>query len=168
MSRLAWAGFSVAIVGILAVITVAMSTRQAPGSTSSHGSDTSAESWASHLAAVDRALEARDFGLAERRWRDAFGVAFRSQQWEPMIAAGEAARRIGQASGDRRTFDAEARQCYLAALFRARAQRSLDGVLLAADAFEALGDVAVVKGAHRIAEGLTRARPVAAPTWGVK
>ena len=159
MNRIQWAGFGVVIVAILAVITVVVSTRQAPGSMSSRGRDTSAESWAAHLASVDRALEDRDLGMANRRWRDAYGIALRSQQWEPMITAGEAARRIGQVSGDRRSFDAETRQCYLTALFRARAQRSLEGVLLAADAFEELGDVAVAKGAHRMAEGLVPQEP---------
>jgi hypothetical protein len=117
------------------------------------------EDWASYLASVDRALAANDLGLASRRWRDAYGAALRSQRWEAMVAAGDAALRIGRAAGTMSGFDAEARQCYLTALFRARAQQSLDGVLLAAEAFGQLGDLEVARGALRMADGLVLSAP---------
>jgi hypothetical protein len=157
MSRLRWASCSMAIVAILAAVTVAVSTRHAPGSTTFAVRGTETAAWAAHVAAVDRALDAHDVGLASRRWRDAYGLALRSRQWEPMLAAGEAALRVGHAAGPMSGFEAEARQCFLTALFRARAQQSLDGVLLAAEAFEGLGDVAVARGALRMADALTLA-----------
>jgi hypothetical protein len=157
MTRLRWAACSLAIVTILCLVTVALSTRHAPGSTSPRSAGAPADAWAAYVTSVDQALEARDLGLANRRWRDAYGAALRSQQWEAMLAAGAAAVRIGRAAGTMSGYDAEARQCFLTALFRARAQRSLDGVLLAAEAFGQLGDVAVASGALRMADGLALA-----------
>ena len=157
MDRLRWVGYSVAIFAILAVITVTASTRRAPGSTTSRVPAGDAEAWIPYLASVDQALDAGDLALASRQWRDAYGVALRSQRWDAMLAAGEAALRVGHASGTTGGFDAEARQCFLIALFRARAKRSVDGVLAAADAFRQLGDTAVVEGALRIAASFRRA-----------
>jgi len=151
MKRLRWVGYSMAIFAILAVITVTVSTRRAPGSTTSHVAAGDAEAWVPYVASVDRALDARDIGRASRQWRDAYGVALRSQRCEAMLAAGEAALRIRRASSAMGGFDAEARQCFLIALFRARAERSVDGVMRAAEAFRQLGDTAVVEGALRMA-----------------
>jgi hypothetical protein len=53
-----------------------------------------------------------------------------------------------------RTFATKARQAYLTALFRARDEGSMDGVLRAAWAFADLGDREVVDGALRIADRL--------------
>ena len=161
MKRLRWVGYSMAIFSILAVITaitVTVSTRRAPGSTTSRVPAGDAEAWVPYVASVDHALDARDIGLASRRWRDAYGVALRSQRWEAMLAAGEAALRIRRASSTMGGFDAEARQCFLIALFRARAERSADGVLRAAEAFRQLGDTAVVEGALRIADSFPPAK----------
>jgi hypothetical protein len=61
---------------------------------------------------------------------------------------------VGQATGAERFYDARARQAYLVALFRARHERSVEGVLRVADAFGALGDVEVVKRCQRVAHRL--------------
>ena len=154
MKRLRWVGYGITIFAILTVIIVAVPTRRAPGSTTSRAPAGDAEAWVPYVASVDRALDARDIGQASRQWRDAYGVALRSQRWEAMLAAGEAALRIRRASSTMGGFDAEARQCFLTALFRARAERSVEGVLRAAEAFRQLGDTAVVEGALRIADSL--------------
>jgi hypothetical protein len=62
-------------------------------------------------------------------------------------------------------FDAAARQCYLGALFRAREQRSVEGVLRVAEALAQLGDLEVASGALHIADrlGQPRVDPSAAP-----
>lgn len=74
-------------------------------------------------------------------------------------------------SGFRKTSEPKARQLYRDALFRARAQRSLDGVLRAARAFMALGDLevarqcasiaAAIAAANGDAESLAKARAIA-------
>jgi hypothetical protein len=56
---------------------------------------------------------------------------------------------------------ASARANYLFALFLARDQRSLDGVLQAADAFSRLGDASVVRHALVVARDLAGRDPVA-------
>ena len=73
-----------------------------------------------------------------------------------MVAVGEAYRRIGARAGFRAIADAKARETYLAALFRARSQGSVEGVLRAAQGFADLGDHAVVE------QCLSVARSVAA------
>jgi hypothetical protein len=66
--------------------------------------------------------------------------------WESVQRIGDAARARGDAAG--------ARRAYLTALFRARGERSLVGVLSAAEGFKALGDREVVEHALRIAASL--------------
>lgn len=110
--------------------------------------------WTDHLQQVDDALAKRDVGAAERAWHDAFGAALRSRRWEGLVEIGDAARRIGEIAGSRKAYDATARRIYLTALFRARQERSLDGVLRVAEAFAALGDQQVVTQSIRIAERL--------------
>lgn len=153
MGRWRWVGGSVVILVILVLVFVVTS-RRTSGSPTLRAEGDGADDWATYLAAVDRALEARDLALAHRRWRDGYGAALRSQRWEGMLAAGEAALRIGRAAGTMAGVEADAQQCFLAALFRARAQRSLDGILLTADAFGQLGDIAVAQGALRMADQL--------------
>lgn len=71
-----------------------------------------------------------------------------------MLEVGDAYLRIGKVVGSPKVAEAKARRAYLSALFRARAQRSLDGVLRVAGAFDGLGDQEVVAQCVRIAEGL--------------
>ena len=157
MSRIRWTeGSLVIVVAILAVITAAVGTRRAPGVPSPRGAGAGAQEWESHLASVHRAVEANDIGLASRLWRNTYAAALESRRWEPMLAAGQAALRIGRAGGTMGGFDAKARQCYLTALFRARDQHSIDGVLLVAEAFAQLGDTEVARGAVRMADSLAQ------------
>jgi len=71
-----------------------------------------------------------------------------------MIAVGQAALKLGRATGDASIAESRARRVYLTALLRARRQGSLDGVLAAGDAFGRLGDREVVKQALTVATEL--------------
>lgn len=108
--------------------------------------------WALHVRAVDQALGKRDVAAAERAWREAYAAALGSGTWEGMIEVGDASMRIGRVQGVGTVHPSRARQNYLEALFRARAHRSVDGILRSAEAFAALGDRSVVAECLRIAE----------------
>jgi hypothetical protein len=110
-----------------------------------------APAWAASLRQVDEAL-ARQSGLSARQaWQDAHWAALGSGRWDAMLAVGDAALRVGELTGQRVAAGATARQAYLTALFRARQQSALDGVLRAAEAFAALGDREVEAQCLRVA-----------------
>jgi hypothetical protein len=164
VNRMRWTDCSLAIVvAILAVITVVVGTRGALDGPSPRAAGAEVEAWESALASVDRALEARDVARASRIWPNAHGAAFESGRWQPMLATGQAALRIGRAGWPMDGFDAKARQCYLTALFRARDQHSIDGVLLVAEAFAQLGDIETARGAVRTADRMAQFTPEAPP-----
>ena len=110
--------------------------------------------WTGHLQRVDEALAKNDVGAAEHAWHAAYVKALGSRRWEGMIDAADAQLRIGTVAGTRKASEAKARGIYLAALFRARQQGSLDGVLRVTGAFATLGDREVVDQCLRIAEHL--------------
>lgn len=101
--------------------------------------------WTHHIRQVDEALARKHVSAAERAWHAAYLAALKSRRWEAMMEVGNTYLRIGEVTRGRKTAQATARRLYLAALFRARHQRSLDGVLRATEAFAALGD-------HEVAE----------------
>ena len=70
--------------------------------------------------------------------------------------------RIGELAAARGVGRAEARGLYLRALFQARAQSSLDGVLRVTEAFAGLGDADVVEQGLRVARQLAAAQGPAA------
>jgi len=70
----------------------------------------------------------------------------RPSSWQAVVRIGDDARARGDV--------AAARRAYLTALFRARGERSLLGVLTAAEGFKALGDRDVVEHALRMAAAL--------------
>jgi hypothetical protein len=108
--------------------------------------------WASHLRRVDEALQRNHVGVAARAWHDAYVAALGSRRWEGMVAVGDAALRVGEVGGSRLAAGAQARQAYLGALFRAREDWALDGLLHVATAFAALGDTAMAIHCLRLAE----------------
>ena len=110
--------------------------------------------WEQQVARVDAALATHDLRTAREAVRDAHAAAVTSYRWEPLLHVGDAQRRVEQASGFPTLGNASARASYLFALFRARDQRSLDGVLQAADAFSRLGDASVVRQALVVARDL--------------
>jgi len=114
--------------------------------------------WRGHLDSVDDALSRSDPRGAEAQWAKAYAAALRSRRWEGMVAVGDTYRRLGALGGFQGTAAAKAREVYLAALFRARSEESVDGVLEAARGFAALGDKTVVE------QCLSVARSIAAQT----
>jgi len=114
--------------------------------------------WRTHLTKVDEAVGKSDVPVAVLRWRDAYAAALRSRHWEGLVAVGDVYRRLGDLGGFKEAAEVKARTIYLAALFRARQEASLDGVLRAAEAFAELGDAPVVE------QCLKLARPLAAET----
>ena len=76
----------------------------------------------------------------------------RAASWHPLLRTGDLARERGDAPA--------ARRAYLAGLFRARGDRSVEGVLRAAEGFAALGDQDVVDQALRMAAAIDAERAV--------
>lgn len=100
--------------------------------------------WKQHLEKVEEAMSRDQLGAAANHWRQAYASALRSRHWEGLVAVADAYRRLGRAGGFAKASEAKARQAYLAALFRARQEGSVDGVLRVAEAFADLGDREVV------------------------
>jgi hypothetical protein len=115
--------------------------------------------WRLALDTMDRALAAGDISGAEMAWRNAFGFAIRSRQWEALLAAGDGSLRIADHVLVKLPYRARAADAWQAALFRARAQRSLDGVLRVAEGFARLGDAEVLTQVLHIADDLAAADP---------
>jgi hypothetical protein len=112
--------------------------------------------WTAPIRHLDDALGRQSPLAARQAWHDAHWAALGSGRWDAMLAVGDVALRVGELTGQRAAAEATARQAYLTALFRARQQSALDGVLRAADAFAALGD-------HEVeAQCLRAARVIAA------
>jgi hypothetical protein len=124
--------------------------------------------FATALADVDAALERRDVSAAEQAWRSAHGVAIRARDWRGLVDVGDAALRIARVAGYREPYVERARKAYLDGFVRAKADRSVDGVLRVRDAFAALGDHEVARQCALVAEALTPAplRFVGADTAG--
>jgi hypothetical protein len=96
--------------------------------------------WTSHLRAVGEALAHHDARAALRALEDADACALASGQWDAMVDVGDAHQRVAGTARARKTLIARAHQNYLAALYCARQQRSVEGVLRTAAGFAALGD----------------------------
>lgn len=107
--------------------------------------------WRTQLERLDTALEAGKRADAVRAWNDAWGAALATRDWEPMLAVGDAALRLGEATGSMTVGRSDARRAYMAALTRARAVGARDGMLRCAEAFAALGDAPVAESARRMA-----------------
>lgn len=110
--------------------------------------------WTSHLGAMDTAITASNASAAVLAWRHAYATALDQPGWRALVEVAGAALRIGAIPGFRKAAESRARESYWTALFRARRQGSLDGVLDAAEAFGALGDRVMVEQCIRIAERL--------------
>lgn len=110
--------------------------------------------WKTQLDRVDEAVGRNDVAQAVLLWREAYAAALRSRHWAGLVSVGDAYRRLGELGGFRKASEAKARETYLAALFRARQDGSLDGVLRVAEAFADLGDGDVVERCLRVARTL--------------
>jgi len=110
--------------------------------------------WVAPLEEMDSALGRADLSSALTAGHRAHLAALGSRNWEGFLEVGDAALRLGDATGTRRAMEREARRAYLAALTYARAQRSLEGVLRATESFARLGDRDMVMQGIRVARVL--------------
>lgn len=110
--------------------------------------------WATHLDAMDVGIAANNASAAVLAWRNAYAAALDQPGWRGLVEVAGAALRIGTIPGFRKAAESRARESYWTALFRARRQGSLNGVLDTAEAFGALGDRVMVEQCIRIAERL--------------
>ena len=110
--------------------------------------------WTPHLEAMDAAISTSNASAAVLAWRHAYAAALDQPGWRGLVEVASAALRIGAIPGFRKAAESRARESYWTALFRARRQGSLNGVLDAAEAFGTLGDRVMVEQCIRIAERL--------------
>jgi hypothetical protein len=89
-----------------------------------------------------------------RAWRQAYSSALGHPGWLGLLTVASASLRLAVFPGLARDAAARARETYWIAFFRARQQRSLNGVLHAAEASGMLGDRSTVEQCMRVAEGL--------------
>jgi hypothetical protein len=115
---------------------------------------TTATPWTAHLEAMDTAILASNASAAVLAWRHAYAAALDQPGWRGLVEVAGAALRIGTIPGFKKAAESRARESYWTALFRARRQGSLNGVLDTAEAFGALGDRLMVEQCIRIAERL--------------
>ncbi len=104
------------------------------------------------LAAMDEALGRNDLVAAAQAWKQARELALRSRGWRGPAHVADAELRLAVATDRIRESKPTARELFLIALFRARAEGSVDGALYAADGFARLGDRDAALLAVRIAE----------------
>lgn len=110
--------------------------------------------WTEYIRAMDQALAQMNATAAVRAWRNAYAAALEMPGWRGLVEVATASLRIGTIPGFGKASEARARETYWTALFRARQQGSLNGVLDAAEAFGALGDRTMVEQCIRVAESL--------------
>jgi hypothetical protein len=129
---------AVVVVGVLVTLVVAFASGREKAGQGRMAGVTPPD--ANRLARIHAELAGGRIDLAAFEWRDAYAVALASRQWASLVAVGDAAVAIGDASGTRIGWTTKAQDCYRGALFRARSQASLEGVLSATQAFARLGD----------------------------
>jgi hypothetical protein len=108
--------------------------------------------WLAALTAMDEALARHDRVAAVQAWRRARELALRSRGWRGPAEAAEAELRLAVAMDRMQDARPHARELLLVALFRARAEGAVDGVLHAAEGFARLGDRDAALLALRIAD----------------
>lgn len=117
--------------------------------------------WGPAAQQVDNALARKEYSAALRAANDAYSLALGSTRWDGMVAAGDLYRRIGDATGLKRSFESKAREAYQKAFFRARQQSSVEGVLRATEGYAALGDTQMVGLGLRVAQRMAVGDPEA-------
>lgn len=110
--------------------------------------------WRDRLRALHASVAAGDGVAAIRAWHDAWQASVQSCRWDAEIAVGDAALLLGKVVTSYWVAMPDARQVYRAALIRARAQASFEGIVRAGQAFAALGDVEVAHAAFETASSL--------------
>ena len=114
--------------------------------------------WTGHIQAMDQALADGDPGDSIRAWRQAYSTALGHPGWLGLLVVATASLRLAAFPSLARNAQERAREGYWLVFFRARQQRSLEGVLRAADAFAELGDLTTAEQCRRVAEALTTTR----------
>jgi len=114
----------------------------------------SVPAWVQRIALVDEALGRSDLSRAIYQWREAYGAALRSGRSEGLIAVGDRAVRIAELAGGSGYFLREAREVYVHAALRARAERSRDTIFGIAELFEQRGDAERAGQVRRIAASM--------------
>ena len=117
--------------------------------------------WTPSAQQVETALARKEYSAALRAANEAYELALASTRWDGMICAGDLYRRIGNATGLRRSFDTKARESYQKAFFRARQQASVEGVLRSIEGYASLGDSQMVGLGLRVADRLAARDPEA-------
>jgi hypothetical protein len=117
--------------------------------------------WGPAAKQVDTALARKEYSAALRAANEAYTLALNTTRWDGMVSAGDLYRRIGEATGLRRSFETKAREAYQKAFFRARQQASVEGVLRSVEGYAALGDAQMVGLGLRVAERLAAHDPEA-------
>lgn len=117
--------------------------------------------WSPAIQQVDTALARKEYSAALRAANEAYALALGTTRWDGMICAGDLYRRIGEATGLRRSFETKAREAYQKAFFRARQQASVEGILRVTEGYAALGDTQMVGLGLRVAERLAARDPEA-------
>jgi hypothetical protein len=153
-----WLGLIVAV-ATPAVLILAPQTSPTAIAPRAAAEDDPRPTWQIALETMDRALVAGDISAAEMAWRSAYGLAIRSRQWQALLAAGDGSLRSADHVLVKQPYRARAGEAWRAALFLARTQHSVDGVLGVAEAFARLGDEVGLTQALHIADGLAAADP---------
>src|SRR5215471_16735810 len=156
-----WFGLIVAMGTALTMVTALRTSRMlvAPHAAAEAVGAETRPAWQIALDTMDRALAAGDISGAEMAWRNAYGLAVRSRQWEALLAAGDGSLRTADRVSVKQPYRARAAEAWRAALFLARAHHSVDGVLRVAEGFGRLGDAEGLTQVLRIADGLAAADP---------
>jgi hypothetical protein len=110
--------------------------------------------WATAIDAMDDALSKGDVGAAVTARQQAYLAALGSRRWDAMADVGDATLKLARTRSLRSVMEAEARRVYMVALFRARRQGSVHGVLRVTEAFALLGDRDVARQGLVIANAL--------------
>ncbi len=125
-----------------------------PSARADDGNTSDAAPWVGAIRGMDEALARGDVRAALKAREDARLAALGSWGWEGPILVGDATLRLAQSTGLRHALEPAARRAYVFALFRARRQGSLDGVLRVTEAFAVLGDSDMARKGFVIANGL--------------
>lgn len=120
--------------GILLAVAVATAGCEA------RSADPNAARWEQYIQVMDDALTRGDVNAAEMARQEAVLAARASRRWDAMAAAGDASVRLSTSPGASPAVRPEARRIYRWALFRARQQGSLEGVMRLSEAFVELDD----------------------------
>ena len=100
--------------------------------------------WYVHLGQAEARLHEDDVTAATYHAREAYAAAVRGHRADGLVEVGNFYRRLARRAG-LADANARARECYVTALLRARAEGSTDGALAAAEAFLTLGDEEMVR-----------------------